>query len=276
MRIAALVLGLLGSLILFMVGVLWTDNAEHLQEVEAMAQTVQTAAKEAAAAGQGARADAATGDLQRSLDAVRGKARASYAMAAAGLVAFIGSFFVIKFPKVSGAIMALAVIGPAVLYAGSLLASFLLAPAALLALLAKPKPPKAVAAGLAAALVIGSAAASLAADPAPAGPPDPSAVKASCNHVKTLSVCDDYTADAFKVLGDGMHKSGCTASNGVWAATPCPAEKAAGTCLSAEGRYRRYYNDGNIPYKADSAAKDCKDLQNGKWLGAPKPAAAKK
>ena len=275
MRIAALVLGLLGSLILFLVGVLWTDNAEHLQEVEAMAQTAQTVAKEAAAAGQGARVDAATSDLQRSLDVVRGKARASYAMAGAGLVAFIGSFFVIKFPKVSGAIMALAVIGPAVLYVGSLLASFLLAPAALLALLAKPKPPKAVAAGLAAAFVIGSAAVGFAADGAPAAAPEPTAIKASCSHLKTLSVCDDYTADAFKVLGDGIHKSGCTASNGIWTATTCPTAKAAGTCLSADGQYRRYYDDGNIPYKADSAAKDCKDLQNGKWLGAPKPAAKK-
>jgi hypothetical protein len=144
MRIAALVLGLLGSLMLFMVGVLWTDNAEHLKEVEDMAQTVQTATKEAAAAGHTVPADASTKNLERALDAVRGKARASYAMAAAGLVAFIASFLVLKFPKVSGAIMALAVVGPAVLYLGSLLASFLLAPAAVLALLAKPKAPKPV------------------------------------------------------------------------------------------------------------------------------------
>ncbi len=38
--------------------------------------------------------------------------------------------------------MALAVLGPAVLYVGSLFASFLLALAAVFALLAKPKPPK--------------------------------------------------------------------------------------------------------------------------------------
>ena len=146
MRIAALVLGLLGSFLLFIVGVLWSDNAVHLKEVEQMAETVQTATKEAAAAGVAPKADTATADLERTLAAVRGKAKACYAMAAAGLVAFIGSFFVLKFPKVSGTIMALAVLGPAVLYLGSLVASFLLALAAVLALLAKPKPPKPVSA----------------------------------------------------------------------------------------------------------------------------------
>jgi len=147
MRVAALVLGLLGSFLVFIVGVLWSDNAVHLKEVEQMAETVQTATKEAVAAGLAPKQDpAATAELERTLAAVRGKAKASYVMAAAGLVAFVGSFFVLKFPKVSGAIMALAVLGPAVLYVGSLFASFLLALAAVFALLAKPKPPKPVSA----------------------------------------------------------------------------------------------------------------------------------
>jgi hypothetical protein len=107
-------------------------------------------------------------------------------------------------------------------------------------------------------------------------PPEPASIKASCGHVKSLSICTDYTADAFKVLGDGIHKSGCTAANGVWAATACPTEKSVGTCLLTEGQYQRYYNDGNIPYKAEAAAKDCAGLYRGKWLGAPKPAGPKK
>ena len=144
MRVAALVLGLLGSFIVFIVGVLWTDNAVHLKEAEDAVQSVQALTKEAAASGQAPKVGAATDDLERTLEVVRGKAKASYAMAAAGLVAVIGSFFVFKFPKVSGAIMALAVLGPAVLYVGSLFVSFLLALAALFALLAKPKPPKPV------------------------------------------------------------------------------------------------------------------------------------
>src|SRR6266545_550554 len=118
MRVAALVLGLLGSLILFFVGVLWTDNAVHLKEAEEAVQSVQALAKEAAASGQAPKADAATADLARTLAAVRGKAKASYAMAAAGLVAVVGSLF----------------------------ASFLLALAAVFALLAKPKPRKPVSA----------------------------------------------------------------------------------------------------------------------------------
>ncbi len=142
MRVAALVLGLLGSFMVFIVGVLWTDNAVHLKEAEEAVQSVHALAKEAAASGHAPKADAATQDLDRTLAAVRGKAKASYAMVAAGLVAFVGSFFVFKFPKGSGAIMALAVLGPAVLYVGSLFASFLLALAAVFALLAKPKPPK--------------------------------------------------------------------------------------------------------------------------------------
>jgi hypothetical protein len=146
MRVAALVLGLLGSFIVFIVGVLWSDNAVHLKEAEDAVQMVQTLAKDAAASGQVPKQDTAMSDLEQKLVAMRGKAKASYVMAAAGLVAFVGSFFVFKFPKVSGIIMALAVLGPAVLYVGSLFASFLLALAAVFALLAKPKPPKPVSA----------------------------------------------------------------------------------------------------------------------------------
>ena len=110
-----------------------------------------------------------------------------------------------------------------------------------------------------------------------ATPPEPASIKASCSHVKSLSACTDYTAEAFSVLGEDFHKSGCTAANGVWAPRSCPAEKAvAGACALGNGRYERYYNDGNIPYKADAAAKDCTGLNSGKWLGAPKPAAPKK
>jgi hypothetical protein len=114
------------------------------------------------------------------------------------------------------------------------------------------------------------------ADDAAGGPPAPAAIKTSCGHVKSLSICVDYTAEAFAVLGEDFHKGGCTASNGTWAAQPCPTEKAVGTCALGSGKYQRYYNGGNIPYKADGAAKDCTGLNNGKWLGAPKPPAPKK
>ena len=114
------------------------------------------------------------------------------------------------------------------------------------------------------------------ADEAPGRAPDPTAIKASCSNSKTLSICTDYTAEAFKVLGEDFHKSGCTAANGTWAVQPCATEKAVGTCALGTGKYKRYYNAGNIPYKADGAAKDCTDLYSGKWLGASKPPAPKK
>ena len=114
------------------------------------------------------------------------------------------------------------------------------------------------------------------ADEAAGSLPDPATIKASCSSLKTLSICTDYTAEAFKVLGEDFHKSGCTAANGTWAALPCATEKAVGTCALGNGKYKRYYNAGNIPYKADGAAKDCTGLYSGKWLGASKPAAPKR
>jgi hypothetical protein len=108
-------------------------------------------------------------------------------------------------------------------------------------------------------------------------PPEPASIKPSCSHVKSLSTCTDYTAEAFSVLGEDFHKSGCTAANGAWAAQPCPAAKAvAGACAIGNGRFERYYTDGNIPYKTDAAVKDCTGLNSGKWLGAAKPTAPKK
>jgi hypothetical protein len=141
MRIAALVLGLLGSLILLGIGAVWTENADRLKEAEEMAQTSQEIAKEAAqASGHAAEEDPQYKELMLVLEAVRGKAKASYAMFACGFVAFIASFFAFKFARVSGGIMALAVLVPAVLYVGSLFVSFPLALGALFAFLAKPKP----------------------------------------------------------------------------------------------------------------------------------------
>ncbi len=69
------------------------------------------------------------------------------------------------------------------------------------------------------------------ADDAAGGPPAPAAIKTSCGHVKSLSICVDYTAEAFAVLGEDFHKGGCTASNGTWAAQPCPTERRRGQGL---------------------------------------------
>ncbi|HEV8631564.1 MAG TPA: hypothetical protein VGV61_14700 [Thermoanaerobaculia bacterium] len=141
MKIAALILGLLGSFILFIVGVLWTDNAEHLKDVEQAMKVYAAVTKEASAAtGKPFGQDEERRQLMLQADAVRGKAKASYPMVVAGLLAFIAAFFVVKFPKVSGAVMAAAVVIPAVFYWGTLLVGFVLALAALLAFLVRSKP----------------------------------------------------------------------------------------------------------------------------------------
>src|ERR1700687_3321043 len=46
MKIAALILGLLGSLVLFLVGVMWADDADHINDVEQMARTYKEAVKQ--------------------------------------------------------------------------------------------------------------------------------------------------------------------------------------------------------------------------------------
>ncbi len=49
MRVAALVLGLIGSFLMLIVGVLWTDAAQHLQEAEDALVAKPRAPKPAAA-----------------------------------------------------------------------------------------------------------------------------------------------------------------------------------------------------------------------------------
>ncbi|MBI2837071.1 MAG: hypothetical protein HYX75_02060 [Acidobacteria bacterium] len=141
MRIAGLVLGLLGSLILLGIGALWTEEADHIKDVEEMALTYQKMVQDASSAsGQKVEETSTHKDLMRTLAVVRGKAKASYPMFGCGVGAFIASFFVFKLPRASGAIMGVAVLVPAFLYAGSLLVSFPLALGALFSVLSKPKP----------------------------------------------------------------------------------------------------------------------------------------
>lgn len=134
MRWAALVLGLFGALVMLAVGSLWTDNASHLAEVEQMAQTVNSAVGSSPAADR-----ARLAEMNQSLEEVRRRARASYPMAGLGLVAFVAAALVFKFPKVSGAIMALSAIVPAFLAPTSLIFGWMLLLAALFALLVKPR-----------------------------------------------------------------------------------------------------------------------------------------
>jgi hypothetical protein len=125
--------------------------------------------------------------------------------------------------------------------------------------------------GIALALVLGAfgcddkkAAPPAAAAPSTAGGGGGGAIKASCNSIKTLSTCTDYTEAGF-ALGEGFVKGACEATNSKYAATPCPAAKQVGTCTIQGGQLRRYYAEGSLEYKAADAAKDCKDLYSGTW-----------
>jgi len=99
---------------------------------------------------------------------------------------------------------------------------------------------------------------------APAAATAQGALKASCNNIKNLSTCTEYDDKAF-ALGEGFVKGACEATGGKYSTGPCPQEKSLGSCAIDGGQLKKYYADGTLSYKADDAAKDCKDLSNGKW-----------
>ncbi len=140
MRVAAFILSLLGSIAMFTLGALWTDDADHLKEAEdAMAAYQKTVKELGQATGKTVEDNPTRRELESRLELVRQHARAAYPMVGCGLVAFIAAFFVFKFPRPAGVILLLAAIIPAALNLTSLVVGFLLVIAGLLALLARPK-----------------------------------------------------------------------------------------------------------------------------------------
>jgi len=108
-------------------------------------------------------------------------------------------------------------------------------------------------------------AASAPAAAAPVAAAAPGAIKGSCNIIKTLGTCTEYTEAAF-ALGESFVKGTCT---GTYTAGACP-DKALGTCAIDGGQFKKYYPGGNFDFKTDDAAKECKELSNGKWTAATK------
>ena len=136
MKIAALILGLLGALVVGMVGVVWTEAHDHLGDIQQMEQTMKGLS---AASGQ------KDSEFNQMIVTARKKAAAAYPMVGLSLVAFVASVLVFKLPKVSAALLLLAGLIPAVMYPLTLIFGFLLLLAALFAFLAKSKPVAAVA-----------------------------------------------------------------------------------------------------------------------------------
>jgi hypothetical protein len=133
MKIAALVLGILGSLAVVLLGVSWVGQYKELEKSETYTMLKQSRTQDSP--------DPLLGEVFAKAERLGNAGYANFAM---GIIALVCAPFVFKVPKVSGTLMALAVVVPAVLEPRSLIASFLLALAALFAFLAKP-PARAVA-----------------------------------------------------------------------------------------------------------------------------------
>ncbi len=135
MKIAALVLGVLGSLLVIALGSKWiTDYKANEAAVKQSAELLRQlgGAKEAA------EASAAFKTLER-------RVNAAYAMVGLGALALLLSPAVFKVPKLSGIMMAAAAIVPAALAPLTLVVGSLLLLGALFAFLAKPRAAAAAA-----------------------------------------------------------------------------------------------------------------------------------
>ena len=127
MKIAAMVLALVGSLALFVLGVMWAGQYQEFERSELYKMTDEAVTNGTASA-----------EMKEALAAARKIGMAGYANVGLGLLALVASPFVFKFPKASGALMAAAVVSAAAMAPKSLMFSFLLLIGAILAFLVKP------------------------------------------------------------------------------------------------------------------------------------------
>jgi hypothetical protein len=124
MKIAALIVGLIGAILLTGLGAKWvTDfdkNKETIAQLEKLSGALGGAGGEAMA------------QLERAKTA-------GYAMIPLGILAIVAAVLVFKMSKPAGAVMIAAAVIPAVLVPSSLIFSFLLILAGIFALVAKPR-----------------------------------------------------------------------------------------------------------------------------------------
>jgi hypothetical protein len=124
MRIAALIVGLLGALITTGLGAKWVaDYKDNRATIEKLTQV---------GGALGASGAEALAQLER-------MHKASYVMVVLGLFAIVASVLVLKKSKPSGAVLIAAAVVPAIFAPSTLIFSFLLIIAGLLAIAAKPK-----------------------------------------------------------------------------------------------------------------------------------------
>jgi hypothetical protein len=129
MKIAVMILGILGALAVGGLGAKWVSDYEKNKE------TIVAMTKLAHSFGGGK-----TTDVDDAIKGVERTKTAGYIMIVGGLLALAAAIAVGKLGKISAAVMLVAAIAPAVLAPLSLVASFLLILAGILAFFVKTKP----------------------------------------------------------------------------------------------------------------------------------------
>jgi hypothetical protein len=124
MKIAALIVGLMGALMTLGLGSKWVSDYDKNKDLIESLQKLSSAA--------GGEASSAMSELNRTKNA-------GYLMVVLGIVAAVAAGLVFKIGKPSGAVMIAAAVIPAALAPKSLVFSFFLIIAGVLAFLAKPK-----------------------------------------------------------------------------------------------------------------------------------------
>ncbi len=125
MKIAALILGIIGSLASFALGSKWYTDYNKYKET---AESLTTAAGKLGNA-----------EVSASMSEFNTIGHASYALLACGVIGLIASLLVFKQSKMAAIILVLAAVVPAVFTAKALIATFILFVAGALAFLVKPK-----------------------------------------------------------------------------------------------------------------------------------------
>ncbi|NUP04952.1 MAG: hypothetical protein HOW73_02710 [Polyangiaceae bacterium] len=88
---------------------------------------------------------------------------------------------------------------------------------------------------------------------------------ASCNVIKSESLCREYGDKNVAAAGEEFLKKTCDGLKGEFKTEACPKEKRVGSCVTPEGT-KVFYSDGGYPLEADKAEKNCKEgIPAGEW-----------
>lgn len=127
MKVAILIIGILGSLLTIGLGAKWLSDFNQYKDTFAQIEKMSTQMPEG----------------QKMPDELLGKIKkthnAAYALVGLGFLSLLSAFLVFKMPKVTGIIMLATVVIPAVMVPQALVGSFLLIVSGILAMIAKPK-----------------------------------------------------------------------------------------------------------------------------------------